>query len=199
MASPPYHHSLSAISPPYPPHSPLPQPLKRRQSDMPKGPSTKRRKASMLSTTSTSSHPLRQTSFPPRAAIKDERYSRSPSFDNMSLVSGVSGTKRKRGQKSKGHDDTSSLIGGRAKSALSVGSGRGATSKEINEDMEEEEDTTLLDLGVDMVVQTQEERKKEQARKAMFVQALDQAQTERYSAWMSSRLPDAVVRRVSIP
>ena len=117
----------------------------------------------------------------------------------MSLVSGVSGTKRKRGQKSKGHDDTSSLIGGRAKSALSVGSGRGATSKEINEDMEEEEDTTLLDLGVDMVVQTQEERKKEQARKAMFVQALDQAQTERYSAWMSSRLPDAVVRRVSIP
>ena len=157
----------------------------------------------MLSTTSTSSHPLRQTSFPPRAAIKDERYSRSPSFDNMSLVSGVSGTKRKRGQKSKGHDDTSSLIGGRAKSALSVGSGRGAkrraTSKEINEDMEEEEDTTLLDLGVDMVVQTQEERKKEQARKAMFVQALDQAQTERYSAWMSSRLPDAVVRRVSIP
>jgi len=121
----------------------------------------------------------------------------------MSLVSGVSGTKRKRGQKSKGQDDASSLIGGRAKSALSVGSGRAAkrraTSKEVNEDMEEEEDTSLADLGVDMVLQTQEERRKEQARKAMFVQALDQPQTERYSAWMSSRLPDAVVRRVCIP
>jgi len=119
----------------------------------------------------------------------------------MSFVSGASGTKRKRGKKSKGQDDASSLIGGRAKSALSVGSGRAAkrraTSKEVNEDMEEEEDTSMADLGVDMVLQTQEERRKEQARKAMFVQALDQPQTERYSAWMSSRLPDAVVRRVS--
>lgn len=157
----------------------------------------------MLSTTSASSHPLRQTSFPPEAAIKNEQYSRSPSFDNMSLVSGVSGTKRKRAKKSKGVDDASSLVGGKAKSALSVGSGRApkrrAISKEVNEEEEEEDDAGHVDLSVDMILQTQEERRKEHARKAMFIQALDARQGERYSAWTSSKLPDSVVRRVPLP
>src|SRR5438045_1563084 len=98
MASPPYNHSYtSAISPPYPSHAQLPQPPKRRQSDMPSSsPAIKRRKASMLSTTSASSHPLRQTSFPPENNSRTPAFSRSPSMDPMSIVSGsVAGGKKK--------------------------------------------------------------------------------------------------------
>jgi transcription initiation factor TFIID subunit 11 len=128
-----------------------------------------------------------------------ERISRSPSFDSVSLVSGVSITKKKKTKRGKGKDnDDASLIGGAAKSAVSAGStrGKGRTSKEREEE-EEEEDTGGADLAADMVVQTQEEKRKEQIKRAMLIQAFDDEQSDRHLAWLSSKLPDATVRRVS--
>ncbi|KAG9240051.1 hTAFII28-like protein conserved region-domain-containing protein [Calycina marina] len=199
MASPPYHNSPPALSPPF--NSPLPQPPKRRQSDMPTGYSTKRRKASMLSTTSSASHPLRQTSFPPEGIIKNERYSRSPSFDTMSTASGVIDSKRKRKRpKSRVRDDTASIAGGKGKSTVSAASGRATkrrgASKDAPEEEEEEEAHALNNLGKDMVLQTEDQKRKEQLNRSMFVSVLDSKQTVRYDAWMSAKLSDPVTKRV---
>lgn len=203
MASPPFHHpSLSAISPPYPSNAQLPQPPKRRQSDMPSSaPAIKRRKASMLSTTSASSHPLRQTSFPPENAnTQTPRYSRSPSVDTMSLISGVSGAKRKRGsyKKSKGKGEDESMIGGKSKSAVSGNSGRGGGRKrrKSREESVEEEDDGGEDLALETVQRTEEEKQKEIEQRAMLTEQFDPDQWERYTAWRSAKLSEAVTRRV---
>ncbi|PSS23370.1 hypothetical protein M430DRAFT_97306 [Amorphotheca resinae ATCC 22711] len=197
MASPPYNYQ-SAISPPYPSHAPLPQPSKRRQSDMPSSaPSVKRRKASMLSASSASSHPLRQTSFPPESASNQTaRYSRSPSVDTTSLVSGVSSTKKKRGRKAKGKaDDDTSVVGEKAKSAVSGTSGRGRR-RASREASAEDEDEEGGETAVAMVARTDEEKRKENEHKAMLLNALDPDQFLRYEAWRASKLPDSTVRRI---
>ncbi|KAG0646573.1 Transcription initiation factor TFIID subunit 11 [Hyphodiscus hymeniophilus] len=201
MASPPYNHNLfSQGSPPYPSNTQLPQSSKRRQSDMPSSaPSIKRRKASMLSTTSVSSHPLRQTSFPPpeSATIGTPRYSRSPSIDTMSLASAsVAGcAKKKRGRKSKAKlGDDESVIGGKAKSAVSGASGSRKRKQSVAS--ADEEDEGGEEMAVEMVARTQEERQKEIEHRAMLVRALDDDQMQRYEAWRSVKLPDATVRRI---
>lgn len=197
MASPPYTHNLpSAISPPYPAHSQLPQPPKRRSSDMPSSaPSIKRRKGSIISVASTSSaHPLRQTSFPPEMASQSPAYSRSPSADTMSVVGG----KKKRPRKSRAKEnDTLSLPGGRAKSAVSADGGRGRRRGSRDQSADEEDEEDGAELAVDSAQNTKEERVKEDRRRLLLTRAFDQDQWSRYEAWRSSKLADSTVRRVS--
>ncbi len=200
MASPPYSQNYgSALSPPYPSHSQLPQPLKRRHTDMPSSaPLIKRRKASMLSTTSTSStHPLRQTSFPPELDARTPTYSRSPSMDTVSLAGSVAGTKRKRGRKSKGKDidDGASTAGGRAQSAAFwSGKGREET-REITEEPAAEDDLTE---EPQTVARNPEESARKKERMAVLNAAFDPDQESRYSVWRQSKLSEPVTRRVCL-
>lgn len=162
-------------------------------------PSAKRRKPSTLSISSGASHPLRQTSFPPENS-QGQSFSRSPSAESASLVSGVSGrsgTKRKRPRKSKAQaEDESSTVGGTAKSAVSANSGRGRAraSREASADDEDEEGGG--ETAVTMVARTDEEKKKEKEHKVLLLSVLDSDQFQRYEAWRASKLADAVVRRV---
>ena len=158
----------------------------------------------MISTTSTSSsHPLRQTSFPPEnagAMVGTPRYSRSPSVDSLvsSSAAGGPGPKKKRPQKSKGKlADDESVAGGKAKSAVSGNSGRGKRKASVAS-VEEDEEEGGEDMAVEMVARTQEEKQKEHEHRAMLVGAFDPDQFERYAAWRSSKLPDSVVRRVRL-
>ena len=164
-------------------------------------PTPKRRKASMLSTTSASSaHPLRQTSFPPESAsavVDTLRYSRSPSVDTMSLRSAsVAGGPKKRGRKKKAKEgDDESVMGGKAKSTVSGTSG-GKKRKASVISADEDEDDEDMANAVEMVVRTDEEREKEQERRHMLVSNLTPEQFERYEAWRSAKLSEATTRRV---
>jgi transcription initiation factor TFIID subunit 11 len=158
----------------------------------------KRRKASMMPTGSALSvHPLRQTSFPPDG---NEAFSpedpRSPSVETMSLVSGsIAGApaKKKRGRKPKGAEDTASVAGGVAPTALSGASGRGRASRAMSA---EEEDDIGGDMDVAIVARSKEEKEKEKQHRAMLVTAFDEMQFRRYEHWRQARLSEAVVRRV---
>lgn len=161
-------------------------------------PQAKRRKQSMLSVTSSSSHPLRQTSFPPESSDQDLRFSRSPSPGSASLVSGASGTKSRRGRKQKGRADDDSLAG--AKSAVSGGSGKGRRgTRELSLEEDEDEDTGGGDTAVARVARTDEEAQKENEQKAMLLEAFDSEQFDRFEGWRASKLADSVVRRVCYP
>jgi transcription initiation factor TFIID subunit 11 len=153
----------------------------------------------MLSNTPVTSHPLRQTSFPPENASNALSYSRSPSIDTVSLVSGsvTGGPKKKRARKSKrAANDDASMVGGNAKSALSNNSGGRGRKRASREISAEEEDEGGEEMAVEMVARTQEERQKEVEHRALLVRAFDEDQFSRYEAWRSSRLQDSVVRRV---
>ena len=198
MASPPYNHNYgTSVSPPYPSHTPLPPASRKRPSDMASAPAVKRRKPSMMSTTSSMSiHPLRQTSFPPDGSEQFSPPGRSPSVDTMSLVSGslvAGGGKKKRGRKPKGFEDNASVAGGAAPTAVSGTSGRGRASRGMSI---EEEDDVGEGMDVAIVARTKEEKEKEKQHRAMLVSAFDEDQFKRYEVWRSSRLADSVVRRV---
>ncbi len=201
MASPPYSQNYgSALSPPYSSHSQLPQPLKRRHTDMPSSaPLIKRRKASMLSTTSTSStHPLRQTSFPPELDARSPAYSRSPSMDTVSLAGSVAGSKRKRGRKSKGKDfdDGASTAGGGRGQSAALGNGRGREgTREATEEAEADDDLTE---DPQTVTSNTEESAREKERLAVLNAAFDPDQETRYSVWRQSKLSEPVTRRVCL-
>ncbi|TGO16116.1 hypothetical protein BTUL_0032g00790 [Botrytis tulipae] len=201
MASPPAptefpHNSLSLTIP----SSPLPLPPTtashtRRASEVI---SIKRRKASMISTTSThSAHPLRQTSFPPESAVYTPGYERSPSVDTMSLVSGsVAGgqSKRKRAKKSKGgkSDFEGSNVG--------VGKSDGPASKKRRTSNgnieEEEEDDNNVDQTMTSMTSSIEEKQRDIQRRALLANHLDPEQFERYTAMRAVKFPDATVRRI---
>jgi transcription initiation factor TFIID subunit 11 len=152
----------------------------------------------MLSVTSTASHPLRQTSFPPESSTQDQQSSRAPSVESASLVSGTSGTRRKRARKSKGKvDDETSIIGGRTKSVVSGVSGRGrrGASREATAEEDEDEDGGG-ETAVAIEARTDEEATKEKQMKAMLFAVFDPEQFDRYEAWRASKLADSVVRRV---
>jgi transcription initiation factor TFIID subunit 11 len=151
----------------------------------------------MLSMTSTASHPLRQTSFPPESSSQAQSFSRSPSVESASLVSGVSGAKKKRGRKQKGKaDDETSAVGSRAKSAVSGTSGRGRRRASRDASAEDDDEEGGGETAVTIVARTDEEKKKEKEHKAMLLTALNPDQFQRYEAWRASKLPDSVVRRV---
>jgi transcription initiation factor TFIID subunit 11 len=159
----------------------------------------KRRKASMISTTSAlSAHPLRQTSFPPDGNdVFSPDEVRSPSVDTMSLVSGsiaAAPVKKKRGRKPKGAEDNASVAGGVAPTAVSGVSGRGRASRGMSV---EEEDDVGGEMDVAIVARSKEEKEKEKQHRAMLVAAFDDLQFRRYEQWRGARLSDAVVRRVT--
>jgi transcription initiation factor TFIID subunit 11 len=107
--------------------------------------------------------------------------------------------KRKRARKSKGKaNDDESIVGGKARSAVSgtSGRGRGKRRKSRDESVDEEEEGGE-ELALEMVARTQEEKQKEVQQRAMLVDLFDNEQFTRYEAWRSCKLPDAVVRRVS--
>ena len=136
MASPPYRSP--AASPPNPSHSALPTSRKRPALGMPSAvpPYPKKRKSSFFSTTS-SSHPLRQTSFPPEEVDGGQR---SPSVESdftavtgsQSLAASGVGKKRRRRKK----DETQSVrSAGKGKTADTASRTGG-----MGEDVEEEDD-----------------------------------------------------------
>jgi transcription initiation factor TFIID subunit 11 len=123
----------------------------------------------------------------------------------MSLTSGVSAPlkkkPRKRKSKTAGNDDES-LVGGKARSERSGRSGKSGRSAvktsardpSVDEDEEEGGENT----AVAMVKSTEEEKKKEKEQRAMLLGAFDAEQFHRYEAWRSTKLGDAVVRRVCL-
>ncbi len=210
MASPPYATSPLAMSPPYPSPAPLPNKKRSQTFDANGQPVNKRRKPSNLSQSAGPTHPLRQTSFPPEAGAAAGRgrspYTRSPSVDAMSHVSGsaVSGTtaggapKKKRGRKSKnakgggggGGDDSKEQTPSKAPTTAS---GQGA-----DKDAEDDDDDDKAEMALeDVVARTQEQKQEEIRLRAMLVEAFDSEQYNRYELWRAAKLSDAVVKRVS--
>ncbi|KAF6807370.1 hypothetical protein CSOJ01_08255 [Colletotrichum sojae] len=198
MASPPYAHSPTALSPPYPSSTPLPS--KKRPSDGGSQASAKRRKASTLSVTSASAHPLRQTSFPPEAGSP---FPRSPSADNTSVISGsqVSAPpKKKRGRKPKNQtnvetrEQTPSLVGGRAPTTVS-GTGTAGEGQEDGANDDDDDNDMRMAL-VDTTARTQEQKQEEIRLRAMLVESFDPEQYDRYELWRAAKLTEAVVKRV---
>lgn len=194
MASPPnYAHTPTATSPPYQP-SQTNMGKKRAASDIASNPPAglKRRKASTLSISSTSAHPLRQTSFPPEAA--DDR--RSPSVDDASVVSGSAASapaKKKRGRKAKGtepssKEETPSLVGGKG----------GGTPGDKEKEQEEDDDDDANAMQMEGA-QSEEQKNEERRLRGVLAQALDRVQYDRYEKWRGVRIPEAPVRRVSSP
>ncbi|KAI0139341.1 histone-fold-containing protein [Xylariaceae sp. FL1272] len=217
MASPP-HNSSPAGSPPYPPHAQLP--TKKRSSaagDLSiQPPALKRRKASTMSIASAgSAHPLRQTSFPPdeiNGRSYSPSYQRSPSVDNMSLVSGsqVSGApvKKKRGRKSKAErareeaaalrDGTPSMAGGRAATIISNASGNAGRDGDADGGREGDNDGSFElpeTMASTSAARTKEQLEEEKELLALLKSQMDPVQFERYEIWHRAFLRPQDVKR----
>ncbi|KAK4153642.1 hTAFII28-like protein conserved region-domain-containing protein [Chaetomidium leptoderma] len=214
MASPSTH------SPPYSSHTQLPgantmSTNKKRTAEGAAAPALKRRKASAISTSSgpASAHPLRQTSFPPDDA--GTLYGvRSPSVDvdAMSLVSGsqvsaAAPIKKKRGRKSKAEkarEQTPSVVGGRAATAISGasdgGGGRGTKSAAGGAggggDEGEGDDEGPTEVAATADVRTKEQKEEEHRMRGMLISALSEDQFYRFENWRAANLSKASVRRL---
>lgn len=192
---------------------------KKRTSDGPGAPSLKRRKASTLSTASGaagSAHPLRQTSFPPDDSSALFGGVRSPSVDvdTLSLVSGsqvsaAAPIKKKRGRKSKAEkarEQTPSVVGGRAATAVSGvsgegGGGRGGKSVAGGAGGGEEgdgDDEGPTEVAATADVRTKEQKEEEHRMRGMLISALSEDQFYRFENWRAANLSKASVRRVRI-
>lgn len=171
-----------------------------------------------MSIASTSSaHPLRQTSFPPEESALAGPRSPSVGFeDNVSIVSGsaVSATggsrlPKKRGRKSKADkareaaekEGTPSVVGGRAATVASGRSGAGGARSAVDgdgpDDDEEDEKDVKAKMGVAQFERSREEREEDKRLRFMLVQQMDADQAERYEMWHAAKLTEATVRRVS--
>ncbi|KAK9789151.1 hypothetical protein SCARD494_09350 [Seiridium cardinale] len=215
MASPPSTYS-PAGSPPYSTAS-LPASKKRNSTapdHTPNNPSVKRRKTSVMSLTSaTSAHPLRQTSFPPEESQGkySPTYQRSPSIDNMSLVSGsqvsAAPAKKKRGRKSKAERareaeeaaraGTPSAVNGAAPSVISNASG--ANKAAADEDNDNGEGPGGYEVPENMAsraaARTKEEIKEEERLRALLKQKMDDNQFHRYEVWHQSKIQIGNIRK----
>lgn len=214
MSSPPYSsYSSNARSPPYPSHTQLP-PLnvnimtnKKRTSEGGAAPALKRRKPSAMSATSASSHPLRQTSFPPdESSYPGTPYgARSPSIDSASLVSGSQAAaavsagpvKKKRGRKSKAdkaREQTPALttVSGASDVGKGAKSARGGAGAE-----EEEEDREVVEVAATGQERTAEQKAEEHRLRGMLINAFTPEQFDRYENWRAAGLSKNAVKRVS--
>ncbi|KAH6623918.1 hTAFII28-like protein conserved region-domain-containing protein [Chaetomium tenue] len=191
---------------------------KKRTSDGPGAPSLKRRKASTLSTASGAAglaHPLRQTSFPPDDSSALFGGVRSPSVDvdTLSLVSGsqvsaAAPIKKKRGRKSKAEkarEQTPSVVGGRAATAVSGvsgegGGGRGGKSVAGGAGGGGEEgdgdDEGPTEVAATADVRTKEQKEEEHRMRGMLISALSEDQFYRFENWRAANLSKASVRRL---
>ncbi|KAL2159051.1 hypothetical protein VTH06DRAFT_2810 [Thermothelomyces fergusii] len=189
---------------------------KKRTADGAAAPALKRRKPSTISTASgpTSAHPLRQTSFPPDVDDSSSALfgARSPSADAdaMSLVSGsqvstAAPLKKKRGRKSKAEkarEQTPSVAGGRAPTAVSgtsEGGGRGSKSVAGGAgggDDGEGEDEGPTEVAATADVRTKEQKEEEHRLRGMLISALSEDQFYRFENWRAANLSKASVRRL---
>ncbi|KAL8731993.1 MAG: hypothetical protein Q9181_004109 [Wetmoreana brouardii] len=196
MASPTYRSP--AGSPPHPPSATLPNPKKRPSLSVTSHPpAAKRRKPTNASQTSTpaTSHPLRQTSFPPEESAVDIG-ERSPSVESnvtghRSVMTSTTGKPppKKRGRKKKA-DQASVVSGGKAtaKDAASV-------AGHMVEEGEEDDDEADVDEGV-QGDQDKEQKRKANADLAVLVANFNQDQAYRYEALRRNRFRKEVVRRI---
>ena len=220
MASPPYYNSPTALSPPYPSHSQLPpintMTAKKRTADGGGAPALKRRKQSTMSVTSGagSAHPLRQTSFPPdEVGTPFDARSPSADLDAMSLVSGsqvsaAAPAKKKRGRKSKAEkarEQTPSVAGGRAPTAVSGvsdGGGRGgktgAGAAAGGEDGDGDDDGPT-EVAATAATMTKEQKEEEHRARGMLINAFSPEQFDRFENWRAANFSKAGVRRVCLP
>ncbi|TPX08671.1 uncharacterized protein E0L32_009860 [Thyridium curvatum] len=180
---------------------------KRSAADGSTTPANKRRKASIMS--AGSAHPLRQTSFPPDEAGTPFS-ARSPSVDvetaslvsaSASQLSAAGRPKKKRGRKSKAEkarEQTPSVAGGRAPTAVSGTSGPRSNVGAGNEAAEDDEAEGDMQehMAKNNATRTEEERKEEKRLRAMLASAMDLDQFERFSAWRAAKLPDSVIKRL---
>ncbi|MCJ1475791.1 hypothetical protein MMC13_004455 [Lambiella insularis] len=196
MASP---YRSPAASPPNPAHTTIPNPRKRPQLVMPKHQSSlKRRKVSSFSTsTTTSAHPLRQTSFPPEESALS-RDDRSPSVDSdytaitgkQSVGASAIGGKKGKGKKRK--------IDGSVKSgtAKATGDARSVAELDVDEDGEEvdvdgEGEAGVIEDGAKV------DRAAEKKKLAVLIDAFNDDQTERYNMYRRVKLKKETVRRIT--
>jgi transcription initiation factor TFIID subunit 11 len=192
MASPPYRSP--ATSPPGPAHAALPNSRKRGPGSIAGTGNTKRRKPSSFSTSS--SHPLRQTSFPPEEALNGAG-ERSPSVDsdytavtgNQSVAASTIGMK-KRGRKKK--DGAESVISG--KGGADARSKTGAPDEEAEGEEDEEDD------GIGGVVDEGEQGKVDKAAEkkkiAVLMDAFNEDQNERYNTYRRVKLKKETIRKI---
>lgn len=160
MASPPYRSP--ATSPPYPPHTSLPNPKKRPSVNVPSYvPSLKRQKRNSVHSAASSAHPLRQTSFPPEesAIITGER---SPSVDseitNITGKGSLAATGgRRRKSRLKGKKPAASVKSGAKDKAVDGREGTG----EVPDDDDDDDD----DGGDDVVDGVEEEDREAEEKK----------------------------------
>jgi transcription initiation factor TFIID subunit 11 len=114
-------------------------------------------------------------------------------MDTMSIVSGsiANGKLKKKPRKMKG--------GSKEERGKSMGSGDGKKrSREMTEEPDDEEEGGE-ELALESAVASKEEKAREDRKRQVLVRAFegDDDQFRRYEAWRSSKLNDAVVRRVS--
>ncbi|KAI9807227.1 MAG: hypothetical protein M1825_005945 [Sarcosagium campestre] len=197
MSSPP---SLPSTSPPYPATNSLPS--KKRGGTGPVG-SNKRRKASIASTSSL--HPLRQTSFPPEEAA---RGALSPSVSS-SVTAATAPTGRKRGRPSNDAKQRQNNTTGRNTAASSVvGTARPPTDALADEEEEEDDgdadaeaDAAANLLGIPNAAEEQQERQKLRfvsihwSPSAILVESFTEEQNDRYDVWRRAKLNPAAVKR----
>ena len=147
MASPPYRSP--ATSPPYPPHTSLPNPKKRPSVNVPPYvPSMKRQKRASIHSAASSAHPLRQTSFPPEESAIDTG-ERSPSVD--SEITNITGKEshattggRRRKSKGKGKQVAASVKSGTKEKTVD---GREGTGEVPDDDEEDDDGDEVVDGG----------------------------------------------------
>ncbi|KAL8687855.1 MAG: hypothetical protein Q9218_006088 [Villophora microphyllina] len=196
MASPIYRSP--ATSPPYPSSAILPNPKKRPSLSVTSHPpAAKRRKPTNASQSSTpaTSHPLRQTSFPPEGSAIDTG-ERSPSVESnitgyRSAMTSVAGKPpaKKRGRKRK--IDQVSVISGDKAPAKEASSVAGPLADEPEED----DDEADAEEGVSGE-QDKEQKRKDIADLSVLVAAFKPDQNHRYEAMRRTKLRKEVLRRI---
>lgn len=179
-----------AGSPPAPANAALPNPPRKRPSIGPQGPSAKRRKPSTYSIGST--HPLRQTSFPPdgSAALDGPR---SPSVETdfaPSVATSFTGGKRRKKHKSTAPEGSvrsgkTGATGQRAESEAKADGDEG----EDDEDEEEEGNAEMLENGRRI-------RDEQSRRFAVLYEAADQDQEGRLTSHRVFHLNDPKLRKI---
>ena len=183
MSSPP----PSATSPTTPGFS---LPKKRPTLNIPSQ-NAKRRKPSSVSSTS---HPLRQTSFPPEptsqvatASSPARQASFSPSVDAASSVGG-----RGKGRKRKKERSTAPS-GKDGDAPPSQPAGDGGQDNEPSDDEEGAEDAVLEGGGL----MSEAAKKQEQKHLAMLMEAFTDEQMDRYATWRRVKLKKETVRKIT--
>lgn len=193
MASPP--HRSSATSPSYPSSTPQPSRKRPLPSHSTSSPYPAKRANASFSASS-SSHPLRQTSFPPEEGEQGER---SPSVDSIITTgtgarSATAGARpKKRGRKRK--EDTQSVRSGTRDTPRDTAS---RTSKGPGDEEQDIEDEDEGDRTVDILVQAgaKDDDEYEQQRIAVLMSAFNMEQSERYDVYRRVKLRKETVRKI---